>query len=220
MYSSQRMKDWTNIVNVYQKNGIYLAEAISILQRNVAYEIPALKKQINKLQQQQTECEEKHESLNKNINEINHQIKINCNELEIEGSNIGQELKSLPTQLDSVFDQITLKCQDLESPVKFYSNYIEYFFQRKLSDSLPILAHIIHKGNTTVYEWRTGTKPNKIEKTIDTTYNFIIDDDKPIKDDNKDDVINFDTETETIAETIDFGDDVNESVQFICMNKI
>ena len=52
MYSSQRMKDWNTIVSAYQKNNIYLAEASSVLQRNVAYEIPALKKQINKCQQQ------------------------------------------------------------------------------------------------------------------------------------------------------------------------
>ena len=52
MYSSQRMKDWSNIVSLYQKNNIYLGEAASILQRNVAYEIPALKKQINKCQSQ------------------------------------------------------------------------------------------------------------------------------------------------------------------------
>ena len=53
MYSSQRMKDWNNIVSSFQKNNIYLAEVASILQRNVAYEIPALKKQINKCQLQQ-----------------------------------------------------------------------------------------------------------------------------------------------------------------------
>ncbi len=54
MYSSQRMKDWNNIISLYQKNNLYLAETASILQRNVAYEIPALKKQIGKCQQQQT----------------------------------------------------------------------------------------------------------------------------------------------------------------------
>jgi hypothetical protein len=53
MYSSQRMKDWTSIVSLYQKSSLYLAEAASLLQRNVAYEIPALKKQIQKCQQQQ-----------------------------------------------------------------------------------------------------------------------------------------------------------------------
>ena len=46
------MKDWNTIVGAYQKNNIYLAEAASVLQRNVAYEIPALKKQINKCQTQ------------------------------------------------------------------------------------------------------------------------------------------------------------------------
>ena len=54
MYSSQRMKDWNNIVSLYQKNSIYLAETASILMRNVAFEIPALKKQVHKCQQQQT----------------------------------------------------------------------------------------------------------------------------------------------------------------------
>ena len=54
MYSSQRMTDWNSIVTLYQKNSIYLAETASILQRNVAFEIPALKKHIHKCQQQQT----------------------------------------------------------------------------------------------------------------------------------------------------------------------
>jgi hypothetical protein len=56
MYSSQRMKDWTAIVSAYQRGNVYLGEAASILQRNVAYEIPALKRQINKCQQQSTVC--------------------------------------------------------------------------------------------------------------------------------------------------------------------
>lgn len=84
MYSSQRMKDWNNIVSLYQKNNIYLAEAASILQRNVAFELPALKKQITKCQQQETECDEKHLTLTKSINEINQQIKHSCAELGIQ----------------------------------------------------------------------------------------------------------------------------------------
>lgn len=106
MYSSQRMKDWSQILSLYQKNNIYLAEAASILQRNVQFEITALKKQINKCQQLQSvyilqyiyiftiiyniyfynnkECEEKRISYGKSINEINIQIKQLCSELGIE----------------------------------------------------------------------------------------------------------------------------------------
>jgi hypothetical protein len=51
MYSSQRMKDWNNITSIYQKNSIYLAEASSLLQRHVTYEIPSLRRQIVKTQQ-------------------------------------------------------------------------------------------------------------------------------------------------------------------------
>ncbi len=54
MYSSQRMKDWNSILSLYQRSSVYLGEAASLLQRNVAYEIPALKKQIAKCNNQQT----------------------------------------------------------------------------------------------------------------------------------------------------------------------
>lgn len=53
MYSSQRMKDWNNIVSLYKNQNIYIGEAASILQRSVTYEIPAIKKHIHKLQQMQ-----------------------------------------------------------------------------------------------------------------------------------------------------------------------
>lgn len=35
-----------------------------------------------------------------------------------------------------------------------------------------MLSHVIKNGNTTTYEWRTGTKPEKVDQTkivIDTT---------------------------------------------------
>ena len=46
------------------------------------------------------------------------------------------------------------------------------FKSRTSDECLPVLMHFIQKGNTTVYEWRTGIEPSHIEKTIDSTYNF------------------------------------------------
>ena len=173
MYSSQRMKDWTNIVSMYQKNNIYLAEASSILQRNVAYEIPALKKQINKCQQQSSECDEKHSSQSKSINEINLQIKQFCTELGIQGVNVSKELKELPSQLDEIYENIVQIAASLEKAHHFYVNYVEYFFDRKeLDQCLPTLGYLIKKGNTTVYEWRTGVEPKHVEKVQDVVYSF------------------------------------------------
>lgn len=52
-YGSQRMKDWQEVVRWYEKDNVYLAEAAQILMRNVAYEIPGIKKSISKYEQVQ-----------------------------------------------------------------------------------------------------------------------------------------------------------------------
>ena len=52
-YGSQRMKDWQEVVKLYEKENVFLAEAAQMLMRNVAYEIPALKKAIAKCEQMQ-----------------------------------------------------------------------------------------------------------------------------------------------------------------------
>lgn len=49
-YGSQRMKDWQEIVRLYERDSIYLAEASQMLMRNISYEIPSIKKQIAKLE--------------------------------------------------------------------------------------------------------------------------------------------------------------------------
>ena len=53
VYGSKRMKEWQEIVRLYQKDSVYLAEAANILLRNVKYEIPNIKKQIAKFKQLQ-----------------------------------------------------------------------------------------------------------------------------------------------------------------------
>jgi len=60
-YSSQRMKDWQEIVALYEKDNTYLVELSSLLVRNVSYEIPSLKKQIAKCQQLQQEYSRREE---------------------------------------------------------------------------------------------------------------------------------------------------------------
>lgn len=201
MYSSQRMKDWNAILGYYQKNNVYLAEAASLLQRNVAYEIPALKKQINKCSHQQTEFDEKHAALGKNIIEIKVQIKQACAELGIEGSNISHELKSLPKQVDQIFDETVQKCSKLAKAVDFYTAYIEYFFQRQPSESMPVILHLIQKGNTTVYEWRTGIEPSQVEREADVTMKFG-DEAEEVEGSN---------EIDFGDDGIDFGDDGNNT---------
>lgn len=47
------MKDWQEIVRLYERDSVYLAEAAQMLIRNVNYEVPSLKKEIAKYEQLQ-----------------------------------------------------------------------------------------------------------------------------------------------------------------------
>jgi hypothetical protein len=37
---------------------------------------------------------------------------------------------------------------------------------------LPTLGYLIKRGNTSVYEWRTGVAPQHVERGQDVTYTF------------------------------------------------
>ena len=37
---------------------------------------------------------------------------------------------ALPDQLSSIYNEIYLKCSKLDKAVEFYTNYVEYLFQR------------------------------------------------------------------------------------------
>lgn len=68
------------------KNDLSLVESAQILQRNVAFEIPALRKHINKCQQIRDECHVRHAELEKNIHEIEKQYTQLCHDMSIKVS--------------------------------------------------------------------------------------------------------------------------------------
>lgn len=45
------MKDWQEIVRLYEHDNVYLAEAAQMLTRNINYEVPGFKKRIQKFEQ-------------------------------------------------------------------------------------------------------------------------------------------------------------------------
>ncbi|KAK3871385.1 hypothetical protein Pcinc_023462 [Petrolisthes cinctipes] len=53
-YGSQRMKDWQEVIKLYERENIYLAEAGHLLTRNIQYEIPYMRKMITDSNKKQT----------------------------------------------------------------------------------------------------------------------------------------------------------------------
>ena len=79
-YGSQRMKDWQQIVKMYEGDNIYLAEAASVISQNVCYEGPGLKKAIAKCDTSEQDCDKKEENIKKRIVELEDEFKKECNE--------------------------------------------------------------------------------------------------------------------------------------------
>lgn len=173
-YSSQRMKDWSEVIKLYEKDGVYFGETAQMLARNVNYEVPALKKQIAKCQQIKKECERKQTDYTSKAEELRKKYDATCKQMGIEGKKIKTELAALVQDLPAQFHQISEAASKLSKSVQYYDEFVDFVTKRseEKRDSLPMLKYIMENGNTTTYQWRTGQKPEVIEEAkvfIDTS---------------------------------------------------
>lgn len=207
-YSSQRMKDWQEILKLYEKENLHMAELASRLLRNVNYEIPDTKKQIAKCSQIQQECDKKMADCERNKSDALKKYKLECEKIGIVGVNLYNELSQLATQIPDEFDQISSSCKALYPIVEYYQAFVNFTVGSDdfNDDICPVSKHISQHGNTTVYQWRhDGVVPDKIIKQttqqhikeeapqIDGEIDWGLMDDVTGVDD---DVINFDIEVE------------------------
>ena len=135
------MKDWQEILKLYQKNNLYLAESASILGRNVIYEIPALKRFVSKGEQNQAECTKKEASCKKQAQDYRDKFAQRCTQLGISLENFdaknknsnkpsvnyigNQLLNQMNTDLPKIFDRISEKTKNISEAVKFYRRFLK-----------------------------------------------------------------------------------------------
>lgn len=163
-YSSQRMKDWQEIVALYEKDNTYLVELSSLLVRNVSYEIPSLKKQISKCQQLQQEYSRKEEEGQAGAAEMREQFCHSCKQYGITGDNVRRELLALVKDLPSQLAEIGAAAQSLGEAIALYQACVDFVCESPAEQVLPMLRFVQERGNATVYEWRTGTEPSVVER--------------------------------------------------------
>ncbi|XP_042331797.1 CDK5 regulatory subunit-associated protein 3 [Sceloporus undulatus] len=163
-YSSQRMKDWQEIVSVYEKDNTYLVELASLLVRNVNYEIPSLKKQISKCQQLQQEYSRKEEECQLAATEMRERFYTSCKQYGITGDNVHRELLALVKDLPSQLDEIGAGASGLLEAIDLYQACVQFVCDNSTEQVVPLLRHVQARGNTTIYEWRRGVKPTSIER--------------------------------------------------------
>ncbi|XP_018581607.1 CDK5 regulatory subunit-associated protein 3 [Scleropages formosus] len=165
-YSSQRMKDWQEIVSLYEKDNTYLAELSSLLVRNVSYEGPALRKQVAKMQQLQHELSRRELECQSAAADMRERFYSSCKQYGITGENVARELQALVKELPTVLEEVGRKASALDKPIELYSAFTQFVCAWS-EPVLPMLMFVQRRGNTTMYEWRTGTAPSLIERPVE-----------------------------------------------------
>lgn len=168
-YSSKRMKDWQEIIQLYVQDNVYLAEAAHMLMRNVNFEIPALKRQIGKSQQTQKECIRKGNDCKANSLLFKDKYLHVCKQMGITGDNPRKELVQLVDKLPEIFMEIAEKVKSLDKVITYYRSFVKFVVHNKtteINDITPLLKFVIDSGNATVYQWKTGEVPSKVEENI------------------------------------------------------
>ncbi|KAK7068949.1 Protein of unknown function (DUF773) [Halocaridina rubra] len=193
-YGSQRMKDWQEVVKLYEKDSTYLAEAGQLLVRNVTFEIPGLKRQIAKGVQIQQECDRKTAECIKNAADAEKKYYQTCKNIGIKGEKIKHELIDLLHTLPEELNTIADSCKNLKEGCQLYADFVSFTVAEKDVQCLPLLTYIIEHGNVTTYEYIYGEAPCKIEEP---QLDIILEDDA----DNEN------------GDGIDFGDDITNSAE-------
>ncbi|NP_001089976.1 CDK5 regulatory subunit associated protein 3 L homeolog [Xenopus laevis] len=163
-YSSQRMKDWQEVVSLYQADNTYLGESASLFMRSVSYEIPALKKQMTRCEQLSLESERRAEECLHGAAQQREQYYNSCKNYGISGEDIRKELVALVCDVPSVLRQIGADAAGLLSAIQLYQACVTFVCDSSPEEALPILRHVQKCGDTTIYEWRVGEAPRRVER--------------------------------------------------------
>nr|XP_057924425.1 CDK5 regulatory subunit-associated protein 3 isoform X1 [Doryrhamphus excisus] len=162
-YSSQRMKDWQEIVSLYEAENIYVAEVASLLARNVNYEGPALRKQLAKAKQLQQEMSRREVECQRSSADLRERYYAACKQYGIKGDNVPRELQALVKDLPDVLDKVGRDAALLEEKIEVYTTFTNFVCEWS-EPVLPLLTFAQKRGNVTFYEWRTGNAPVVVER--------------------------------------------------------
>ncbi|KAL0984228.1 hypothetical protein UPYG_G00138800 [Umbra pygmaea] len=164
-YSSQRMKDWQEIVSLYEADNVYLAEVASLLSRSVSYEGPALRKQLVKAQQLQQELSRRETECELSAVDLKAGFYTGCKQYGITGENVARELQALVKDLPRTLEEVGRDAAKLEEKIQLYTAFANFVCDWG-EPVLPMLTFVQLRGNTTFYEWRTGRAPAVIERPV------------------------------------------------------
>lgn len=152
------MKDWQEIIKLYERENIYLSETAQIYVRNVNYEIPGVKKQMAKLEQQGDESIKRVQDLGKPEAQLLNEHSALLQQLNVKGENLREEFIGVLAKLPEIYNNSIRNISYIQEGIELYGE----FSSNKIC--LPILRHVVEFGNTTVYQYIHKEAPLAIEE--------------------------------------------------------
>ena len=158
-YSSQRMKDWLQVVEKYEADNVFIAESARIIQHNVSYEVPALKKKVENCQNKLSDSERRESQLKAATETVKLKFQQTCRDIGIDGSNIAGEMKHVAGTLHSILDGVVtkMKVPDFQKAIDYYKAFLGFTLDNhNEAETVKLLQFVVVEGNGSVYKFETG----------------------------------------------------------------
>ena len=144
------MKDWKDIIQLYERDNSYLAEAAQLIQRLVHYEIPAANRQIAKGENGYEDAVQKQGEYAKQAVAADAAYKAELARMGIKGENFRKEIIELTKEIPGFMEKILSAVKELKPAIDYYDGYNAHITYVPLFPNVIIIVIISAKTRKTL----------------------------------------------------------------------